>query len=159
MLYLDYDGVLHCDDVYYHPRRGVYLNAPPGYELWQHVHLLEGALAPYPEVRIVLSTTWVRAFGYSRARARLPKSLRSRVVGATYHSAMQHSAFDAVPRGWQILQDVERRKPRDWLALDNDARDWPEEHLGRLVLTDDREGLAAPGVLEELVRKLQRLHR
>lgn len=158
VLYLDYDGVLHCDDVYYHPSRGVYLKAPPGYELWQHVPLLEEALAPYPELLIVLSTSWVVTFGYSQARAHLPESLRSRVVGATYHCAMQASALNAVPRGWQILQDVQQRKPRDWLALDNDVRDWPEAHLGRLVHTDDQEGLAGNGVLRDLKRRLRRLH-
>ena len=74
LLYLDFDGVLHHDEVYFHPRRGVYLNAPPEHRLFQHVGLLESALAPYPTLQIVLSTSWVRVFSFSGALKRLPSS-------------------------------------------------------------------------------------
>jgi hypothetical protein len=57
LLYLDFDGVLHYDNARRHPRRGVCLTAPPGYVLFEHVGLSEGALAPHAAVRIVLSTS------------------------------------------------------------------------------------------------------
>lgn len=157
VLYLDFDGVLHHEDVRWHPRRGVYLNAPPSFSLFQHAGLLDALLAPYPDLRIVLSTSWVRVLGYSRAVKRLTPSLQKRVVGATYHSHMHERAFAMLPRGIQVLDDVERRSPKDWLALDDDGSGWPKEHAHRLVLTDEHYGLSGPGISEQLVSKLANL--
>lgn len=154
VLYLDFDGPLHYDNAIWHPRRGVYLAGPPGYVLFQHVGLLDEALRPYPEVRIVLATSWVRVFGYSRAKKRLSETLQARVIGATYHSRMYRPDFESMTRAEQILGDVQRRRPSDWLALDNDDHGWPREHREHLVLTDDRDGLSIPTVLSELRHKL-----
>ena len=157
VLYLDFDGVLHHEDVRRHPRRGIYLNAPPEYRLFQHAPLLEALLQPHPDVRIVLSSSWVRALGYSRAVKRLPRGLQARVIGATYHSSMHEMAFAMLPRGVQVLDDVERRAPKEWLALDDDASGWPKEHEHRVVLTDERLGLSAPGLANTLSLKLREL--
>ena len=155
VLYLDFDGVLHHENVVRHPRHGIYLAAAPEFVLFQHVGLLEAALQAHPAVRIVLSTSWVRVVGYSRTRKRLPPLLRARVIGATYHSKMHPAAFAMLPRGVQVLDDVQRRQPADWIALDDDAVGWPREHAHRVVLTDERLGLSAPGLREELASKLQ----
>lgn len=156
VLYLDYDGVLHHENVLWHPRRGAYLHAPERYVLFQHVALLEEVLAPYPNLKIVLSTSWVRQYGFSRTAKRLPQSLRERTVGATFHSELRHleQAFADTPRGLQILRDVLHRQPRDWLAVDDDVIGWPEAHLHQVVQSDPYEGISAPAVLEELRRKL-----
>lgn len=156
LLYLDYDGALSNANVWRHPRRGPYIQAPPQYTLFQHAQLLETVLAPYPEVRIVLSTSWVRHYGFHRAAKRLPKSLRERAIGATFHSGMRafDTAFTDMPRGVQILLDVKRRKPRDWLAIDDDSVGWPDEIKDKLVCSDPTEGISAPAVLAELKVKL-----
>lgn len=154
VLYLDFDGPLHYDNACWHPRRGVYLVAPAGHVLFQHVGLLEDALKPHPQVRIVLSTSWVRVFGYSRAKKWLSEALRARVIGATFHSRMNRFDFEAMSRAEQILADVQRRRPSNWLALDNDGEGWPQDHREHLVLTDDRDGLSVPAVLAELRSKL-----
>lgn len=156
LLYLDYDGVLHHENVLRHPRRGIYLGAPPEFRLFQHAELLEALLAPHPTVRIVLSTSWVRVLGYSRTVKRLTPGLRARVIGATYHSRMNEGAFVMLPRGVQVLDDVQRRQPAGWIALDDDGVGWPEEHRHRLVLTDERLGLGAPGLAEEFAEKVRR---
>jgi hypothetical protein len=154
VLYLDFDGVLHHENVMRHPRRGIYLDAPPEFTLFQHAELLETLLAPYPDVRIVLSTSWVRVLGYSRTVKRLTPSLQERVIGATYHSRMSERLFTLLPRGVQVLDDVEQRRPADWIALDDDDVGWPEEHRDRLVLTDEQLGLSGSGTAEALSRKL-----
>jgi hypothetical protein len=156
VLYLDYDGVLHHENVLWHPRRGAYLHAPERYVLFQHASLLEEELAPYPDLKIVLSTSWVRKYGFSRTAKRLPQALRERTIGATFHSELRHleQAFADTPRGLQILRDVQRRQPRDWLAVDDDLINWPEEYLHKVVQSDPYEGISAPPVLEELQRKL-----
>ena len=157
VLYLDFDGVLHHENVLWHPRRGVYLAAPVEFALFQHAALLETLLAPHPCVHIVLSTNWVRVLGYSRSVKRLPSGLRERVIGATYHSAMSERLFALLPRGVQVLDDVERRAPADWIALDDDGAGWPKEHEHRLVQTDDRLGLGAPGLPDLLASRLSAL--
>ena len=157
VLYLDFDGVLHHENVHRHPRRGIYLEAPPEFTLFQHAALLETLLESYPAVRIVLSTSWVRVLGYSRSVKSLPAGLRERVIGATYHSQMNERLFTQLPRGVQVLEDVARREPLDWLAVDDTGAGWPKEHLQRLVLTDEQLGLSAPGIqarLDELLKKL-----
>ena len=157
VMYLDFDGVLHHENVLWHPRKGVYLGAPPEFALFQHAALLERLLAPHPHVRIVLSTNWVRVLGYSRSVKRLPLGLRERVVGATFHSSMNERLFAMLPRGVQVLDDVERRQPADWIALDDDGSGWPKEHQHRLVLTDERLGLGASGLSDLLASRLSAL--
>lgn len=157
VVYLDFDGVLHHENAMWHPRRGAYLDAPPGYVLFQHTGLLEEILAPYPAVKIVLSTSWVRAYGCARSAKRLPLAIRERVIGATFHSAMHEPSFVSAPRGEQVFSDVLRRKPRDWLALDDDYLHWPASHLEKLIRTHEQEGLSAPDVQAEFRQKLARM--
>ena len=157
VLYLDYDGVLHHENCLWHPKIGAYLSAPEGYVLFQHAELLERMLAPYPEVQIVLSTSWVRRYGCTKAAKQLRPALRARVIGATFHSKMNELEFAEKPRGMQIWEDVLKRKPRAWLALDDDWLDWPECCSDKYVKTHLSEGLADPAVQEIFATKLQEM--
>lgn len=56
-----------------------------------------------------------------------------------------------------MLADITRRRPRAWLALDDDAADWPEKYLDHLVLCDGALGLSKPETLAELSSKLARM--
>lgn len=154
ILYLDYDGTLMHHNVLWHPRRGAYLHAPPGHSLFQHSPLLEELLAPHPDIRIVLSTSWVLQYGCSGAAKRLPLGLRSRVIGATYHSRMPLGQFRDKPRWEQIWDDVLRRAPGSWLAVDDDIADWPATLRRHLVASDDVHGISLPEIQEELRRQL-----
>lgn len=55
--YCDYDGVVHDDAVYWSPNMGIHMRTP-GRTLFEWLPLLEELLAPHPEVKIVLSTSW-----------------------------------------------------------------------------------------------------
>lgn len=154
LLYLDFDGVLHHENVLWHSAKGAYLSAPPAHVLFQHAALLQSLLEPLPQVRIVLSTSWVRVFSCKGAADRLPPALRSRVIGATFHSQMDRGRFQAMPRGLQVWRDVQRRQPRDWLALDDDHLDWPSECLDQFIRTDEVLGISAPAVLQKLKDRL-----
>ena len=72
---------------------------------------------------------------------------------------MKDSAFLNIPRGQQVYEDVLRRRPRAWLALDDDADGWPEEHAARYIQTHMHEGLSDPDVLFKLKIKLQEMCR
>jgi hypothetical protein len=107
--------------------------------------MLEQLLAPYPLLKIVLSTSWVLRYGYSATAKRLPKNLRDRAIGATFHSRHMHlDDFRWMPRGQQVVEDVLRRRPREWLALDDNEEGWPAEQAHRHVLTHPYEGISDP---------------
>src|SRR5690606_24977032 len=134
---------LHPEDVYRHPRRGIYFGAGgAGHALFENCDVLIEALMRYPEVLIVLSTSWVCVLGYSRARSYLPYELRQRVVGATFHSAMSRDIFQQESRPRQVLSDVRRRHPSAWLALDDVHTGWPVEARSHYSMTHPVLGCA-----------------
>lgn len=157
LLYLDFDGVLHHENVLWSRTLGAYLSAPDQYKIFQHIGLLETLLAPYPQVRIILSTSWVRRYGCSKTAKQLGPRLRQRVVGATFHSRMNEDLFIDKPRGQQVSEDVQRRKPLDWIALDDDGDGWPPESAGKFIKTHNKDGISAPEVLERLKAALEQL--
>lgn len=158
VLYLDFDGVLHHENCHWHPGRGPSLSAPARYELFQHNVLLEQMLAPYPCLKIVLSTSWVVRYGLTKTANRLSPSLLARVIGATFHSRhMNVDDFLHLPRGQQVHDDVRRRRPRDWLALDDDEEGWPAAHAERLIKTHMYEGLSDFAVQREFQQKLRKM--
>ena len=157
LLYLDFDGVLHHENVIWSASHGIQLLAPKRYTLFQHAGLLEALLAPYPQINIVLSTSWVRQCGFVVAAERLPPELRSRVIGATFNPAMGLTDFMSLSRGMQIALDASQRQPHNWLALDDDDRDWPESDRHRLIRTHPQQGISAPAVQAQLRTQLARL--
>lgn len=139
---LDYDGCLHDDAVYWSPKRGIYMGTP-GRVLFEWMPILEELLEPYPEVKIVLSTSWVRAKSFDFAKGQLSLALQARVIGATFHNRhMRKDEFDLMSRGRQVWSDVLRRRPASWFAIDNDDQGWPQGCRDRLVKTEDHLGLS-----------------
>lgn len=160
-LFLDFDGVLHPDEVYLYPGRGIVLktaNLPPefeGHELFCYADALAAALEPFPRVRIVLSTSWVPSIGFSRTVKRLPEALRRRVIGSTFHS--RYTVFwRRQTRYEQIIEHVcHKHLGADWLAIDNDDQGWPDGMRDHLVHTDDNLGIGDSQALKELIRRLK----
>lgn len=164
VLYLDFDGVLHSHSVYVSRKKGIHF----GHEalengkqighihrLFEHAELLSSLLDPYPQVRIVLSTTWAqKGGGYAQAKKRLPQQLGDRCIGATFHRGMNLQLFRQASRGMQVYADVCRRRPEQWLAVDDDYQHWPAFTKDFFVRTDENLGISAPHVLRELTGKL-----
>ncbi|MFX5057514.1 HAD domain-containing protein, partial [Acinetobacter baumannii] len=78
-MFLDFDGVLHPDEVYRVGERIVL--RMDGFSLFEWSEVLDELMEPYPALQIVLATSWVRQLGFDVARAYLPDSLQRRVVG------------------------------------------------------------------------------
>jgi len=154
ILFLDYDGVLHPDAVY-QTRRGLELRAPG--QLLMHADVLETILDDHPEVRIVLSTSWVRLLSFKRAHGVLPESLQARVIGATWHSKMPRApeyGYDLQTRYEQIRAAATRAGMTRWLALDDDPdHSWPDRDA-RLIRCDSALGLGRLQTQYELRTKL-----
>ncbi|MBL0427768.1 hypothetical protein JI746_21860 [Ramlibacter alkalitolerans] len=159
VVYIDFDGVVQHHAVYCTPKRGIHLRAP-GRSLFEWTPHLEELLRPYPEFKLVLSTSWARRPGFGKAKARLPSSLQARVIGSTFHrrvhgaDAWVEQGFLLSPRGEQVLADVARRKPLVWCALDDDAEGWPVPYLRHLVQCDSELGLSCPATRERAAAKL-----
>lgn len=162
-LFLDYDGVLHADDVY-RSKSGIALQS--GGTLFEHAHILAVAIEhfsvqknePHPEVNIVLSTSWVRELGFERAKKYLPPSLQNRVTGATYHSSFElddglvpQTPWVLLNRYEQIERYVLKHNIKNWLAVDNDNEGWPEKLAHHLVHTDDDLGLSSLAAQQRLM--------
>jgi hypothetical protein len=157
ILYLDFDGVLHDEAVYFHPRRGIYIETAER-SLFEWMPILEKLLAAYPDVSIVLSTSWVLARDYEFAKEQLSPILQARAIGATFHSeVMQKEEFIRKSRGQQIAEDVERRAPKSWFALDDDYLDWPNNCKDRLIRTFGDKGISDTAVQASILRMLAKL--
>ncbi|MGE8449281.1 MAG: HAD domain-containing protein [Pseudomonadales bacterium] len=164
VLYLDLDGVVPHEAVLWHPRRGIYMSPYQASEhsLFEWLPLLQKELAPYPQVAIVLSSTWCIRPGYAKTLQLLPKELSARFIGGTFHKRVHGAdpwllaSFRNTPRGQQILEDVMRRRPRQWLALDDDIEDWPPAILNRLVACAGKRGLSDPQTRMALRNMLQK---
>ncbi|MGY2491263.1 HAD domain-containing protein [Cupriavidus sp. CP313] len=167
IVFLDFDGVLHPDAAYLVKGRPE-LRAAGTLFMWAPI--LEEALVPYPDARIVLSTSWVRVLkSFSLVRAFLPAALQARVIGATWHSAMARhyegshridaSWFSELSRYAQIARYISRAGLRDehWLAIDDDSAGWPSELRDHLIETDGALGLACAIAQSELATRLQRM--
>ncbi len=157
ILYLDFDGVLHHEDVRWHPKRGAFLHEP-GHSLFEHAALLDEVLEPFHDLDIVLSTSWVRKYSCHHSAQRLPQGLRRRVIGATFHSSMDRTEFALLLRGQQVYADVVRRRPAEWCALDDVDEGWPDSLRERLVLTDPVLGIASPAAMQGLQANLDRMY-
>lgn len=157
VLFLDFDGVLHPDCAF-RTKRGVELRAPGS--LMMYAPALQGILNDFPQVKIALSTSWVRMLGYQRARAALPNGLQERTVSATWHSRMRATAregFDLFTRYEQICGAVHRAGIRRWIAIDDDPEfSWPIKDE-RLVRCDSQLGLGSEPTRDELRTKLRLL--
>ncbi len=144
ILFLDFDGVLHPDAVYL-TRHGVELRAEG--ELFMWAPILEKLLDDCPHIKVVLSTSWARELGFSKAKKRLPESIRARVIGATWHSGEatgwpDQIKWDVLSRFEQIMRYCGRARVTDWLALDDDDRGWPDDQRHHLLYCDPNTGLA-----------------
>jgi hypothetical protein len=150
LLYLDFDGVLHpypmddrCQEI-------------PEDTLFRYEPLLEAQLQPYPQVKIVLSTTWAKNKTGPGALNYLRPGLQQRVVGATWdpltgsYRVPEADRQRRLSRYEQIAADVAWRRPSAWFALDDDFKEWPSEqhhHLGWCRMTI---GFDEPRVQEAL---------
>lgn len=161
IIYLDFDGVLHPDSVYNQRNKGLQLRAPG--ELFMHAHVLEEALAYYPEARVTLSTSWVRMLGYEQTLMKMPAKLKLRVIGATWHKEMiidGQDPFNSITRYQQIERHVKTNGIKRWLAIDDihsGSESWPTEQLHRLVLTEQSKGLGCTDAQADLNTKLMEI--
>lgn len=151
VLFTDFDGVLHRGQAYRTPN-GI-VSGHPSIQLFEYAHILAEAIEPYPDLELVLSTSWVKALGFNRARASLPlPELRQRVTGATYHSKFyDRHVWNQIRRGEQIRRYVQRHCLVRWLAID-DRCDGFGDAQTHLVHCDENLGLG-DGTTQQILKR------
>lgn len=162
IVFLDFDGVLHPSSVYLQSGRPTLLGDG---ELFMWARILDDILAEQPQpdqIRLVLSTNWVRHRGFKRTLGALPEGLRRRVIGATYHSELTEW-YDNTTRYRQITGYLGRsRIAEPWIAIDDlhegdELDDWPTADRHRLVLTDPERGISEFHAIKALREALGKL--
>jgi hypothetical protein len=156
IVYLDFDGVLHPNSVWSEYGTGQPRLRALGHKLFESLPVFEAAISHYPALKVVLSTSWVQAFGLEKTLEFLPESLQRRVIGATYDPESPDAwRYSRLMRYDVIALDVKRRKPGTrHLAVDDDALGWPQGELDALVLVPADLGLACPDAQARLARGL-----
>jgi hypothetical protein len=131
ILFLDFDGVLHPDPCF--DEAQLFERGP---------HLAE-SLAPFPEVAIVLSTSWRTQRTFDELAAALPAGLRERVLDVTPPFTLAGTPATLVPyrRQAECMQWLRTHghAKTPWLALDDRASLF-EPYCEQLVLCESTVG-------------------
>lgn len=157
VLFLDFDGVLHPDAVYL-SKNGPTLKVEGELFMWAP-HLVQ-LLEAFPNVSLVLSTSWVRHLGFKRASRYLPPELSDKVVGSTWHSSMARdwpdgAQWDGRTRYHQISRYAARAQLQHWVAIDDDTEGWPSEAGMHLIPCEPDQGLGNPATINALRKRLE----
>lgn len=147
VIYLDFDGVLHPAGIRRHYQTGE-LSCDDKGPLFRWLPVLESLLEGH-DVRIILSTSWVSAFGFQETLTYLPESLKARIIGSTWEpgrTLVQKSFFVRQFRDEQIVADAKLRgiPIENWLAIDDDIEAVSPHLRGNFAPCDPYKGLSDP---------------
>src|SRR5262245_12206268 len=101
ILFLDFDGVLH----------------PAGCHTTRHFSELprfEALIRQYPDVRIVISSTWQEMFPLPALRALFSEDIAARIIGRTLSADPEGDAKNRHQQIWQYLGRAGATRAR-WL--------------------------------------------
>lgn len=138
-LFLDIDGVLHPSDTY---TEGLFRWLP----------LLLTAIEPYPDLKIVVHSSWRLAHrDFQDLLSQLPQELREKVFAVTpidqwerWKSILQYCADNTI--------DLE-----DYLILDDARAEFPWGST-QLIWTPGKHGLSNDKAYNQLIARLKYMH-
>ena len=131
VLFLDFDGVLHP------------VGCPHDEHFCQRPRF-ESVMRQFPEVRIVISSSWRRIYKSDWLRSRFSRDIAERIIGTT-----QLWVPDEPQNRYQeILAFVAKNRLQDtsWLALDDAVEDFPAD-FPNLIPCDGWLGLTEETVV------------
>ena len=139
IIFLDFDGVLHPT------------NATSDNFFCCRDHF-ESILFLYPDIDIVISSSWRELMPLHILKEFFSESIRNRIIGVTPmldNEITSHRHFEEI-RLW-IKQN---RYEGDWLAIDDALEEFPEECLP-LIVCNERRGFDA-AVAAQLVKAVMK---
>ena len=168
-LYLGISGVCHPSESQYRLMHG---RSPwdDGHSRYESKGVLEAAIAPWPELELVLTSTQPWAHGLEHVLQQLGPLLAARVAGYTYEDLTKKVRRTASLRSgigrergisaedyWRMSKSqivaahVLWHRPTRWAAVDDEDILWPQDVRNeKLVLTDGCLGLSDPSATNRL---------
>jgi len=127
ILFLDFDGVLH-------PTTNIS-------KYFSRLPHLEEVLRDFPDIQIVLTTTWRTAEDMRDLKQHFSPDIAERIIGTT-----EEIEVDSFQRYKEILDFLKKNKLNNkaWVALDDQAFNFPDH--APVVLTNSNEGLAEASI-------------
>ncbi|WP_233884652.1 HAD domain-containing protein [Paraburkholderia flagellata] len=145
-LFVDYDGALHRGHALLDESGEISLDT--GNPLFEFSPLLVSLLEPWPEVEIVLTTSWLSRLPVEEVVSYLPLPLARRVAGTTLGYRARFGDWKTgIARTYIIRAYVFEHRLKNWLAIDDSvygAHDLRTDFLAlepHLVLLDSRRGI------------------
>jgi len=112
VLFFDFDGVLHCE-----------ADLAQKVTLFDEIDRLEAILCDYPEVSLVLSTSWQLFSSLYRLKTAFRPEYRRRIEGGTGDLHPESYSYN---RGLLAANWIAKNgKGRRWIALDDDEPLYP----------------------------------
>lgn len=125
LLFLDFDGVLHPFPI---PSNAT--------QLFANLSRLESVLRDFPEVQVVISSSWREGRSLSELRALFSNDIAMRVIGVTPQLPITGLSSLTAIRHKEIEQFLkEHEVVGEWLALDDDPSLFPP-NCPRLLLCE-----------------------
>jgi hypothetical protein len=145
-LFVDYDGALHRGRALLD--EGGKISLDTGNPLFEFAPLLINLLEPWPEVKIVLTTSWLNKLSVEQVVSYLPLPLAKRVVGTTQGYKARFGDWKlGIARTYIIRDYVFGHRLKNWLAIDDSAygaHDLSTDFLpleSHLALLDSQRGI------------------
>ncbi|MGF6572563.1 hypothetical protein SAMN05443245_4614 [Paraburkholderia fungorum] len=162
-LFVDFDGTLHVGNAYIDDAEEITLDT--GRQLLEFAPLLSELLAPFPDVQIVLTTSWARRLPEDRVIGYLPLELRARVIGTTGSIKPRRSyVLDGTERTDVITSYAYGKRLKHWLALDDSVfgverfgRE-PGELVDNFLLLKSSVGISDGAILTRIAKWLADVH-
>ena len=171
-LYLGISGTLHPSASTYELVHG---HSPwdQGHHRYEAVAWLSSALARWPDVRIVLTSTqpWkhgllavlehlgvlagrVIGFTYEDLTTKVVRQVRTR-SGTTRHLTYSNEDYWRMNKGHIVSTHVEWLRPEAWVAVDDEDILWPRASVDHVCIVDGCRGLHHPAEQDRLLTCLQ----
>lgn len=156
-IFVDFDGVLHDANIL---RVDSQVGGKPirraiqGRQLFEYAHLLAELLEPYPDVQVIVHSSWRRDSDADECRSMLAHT-GLRIDGITPLLLTYRGLGSA--RQASIEQYVREYGITDWIVLDDEPQHFDESWLeGCLVVCDESLGLSLNVTLEAVRQWLSR---
>ncbi|OAJ55978.1 hypothetical protein A6V36_30435 [Paraburkholderia ginsengiterrae] len=148
-LYLSYGGVLNIGHGLMDDSGVVTLDS--GRMLFEFAPYLVEVLAPWPQVQIIVTTSWLQSLGAGKTIALLPDQLRHRLVATTLHTPPRLSEIsNGSAKAMTVIRHAVKHGLTTWLALDDEAWGVPSDFEQHFLHTDPETALGAPEARKQL---------
>ncbi|MFM0617008.1 HAD domain-containing protein [Paraburkholderia nemoris] len=156
-LYLNYGGVLNAGHGLLDANAVITLDSgrPP----FEYAPCLVDVLAPWPQVQIIVTTSWLQTLGAEKTIELLPDELRRRVMGTTLGTPPRLGEIkDGTAKTMSVIRHAAKHGLTRWLALDDEAWGVPSDFEQHFLHTDSETALGAPEARKHLREWLEAEH-